>query len=241
MLQKLDALAADPNGGRGAVVSLLQEAGKTLPPRDRQQPGAPAQIGITPRQRRRARKQGREQAPPASPLLLRRHGVQRHAAAVKPVGILRTVETAGQHVDQQRQLVHFISREGRGHGKAQMSFGDAEHGRRKALDADLTAAAHDTPPVDLRAEVLGKQGDIADLPDPDAAVQKMLVGVADQIQQMVGRAEGTDALSPDGQLDRAPERAVKQAAAVAIRLGVRREGLFVQLDTQSVLPALLSS
>ena len=50
------------------------------------------------------------------------------------------------------------------------------------IDPQLTACGHDVHPIQLRGVMLGKQSHVAHLADAHAAVEKVLVGVADQKQ-----------------------------------------------------------
>ena len=113
--------------------------------------------------------------------------------------IRRPEIAAGEDIFQQRTLVHSQSRKYLRHGKTQMPLPDAEDRRAKARDVYLLAGVNDPRPVDLRSKRIRRDGDICDLAQADPAVEKMLVGMTDQIEQPICRGESTDRniLDPD--------------------------------------------
>ena len=89
----------------------------------------------------------------------------------------------------------------------------------KLLHPCFTTGCLDVRPVDLFCMSLGKYSDVRDLPDPDAAVQKMLISMAEQVQQMICRVKRPDAdildLLPDSPI---PD-SVKQLIHISVSCG----------------------
>ncbi len=98
---------------------------------------------------------------------------------------------------------------------------------------DLPAVSVNLIPVDIFSIGICKQRDIADLPDPKAAVQKMLQRVADQIKEMVRRRHGRNLRAVYTDKDSPLMRSLKKAVPLPIYRRFRREQLLVKLDTKA--------
>lgn len=100
---------------------------------------------------------------------------------------------------QQRLYVDgSIPRHGQVKVNAEIVSGNAERcrGKRRRMNADTLVVQ--TPPVDFGVILPRPKADVAKLPRPDAAADEVLVGVQDQIQQMLVGRHGEKAVHLDG-------------------------------------------
>lgn len=81
---------------------------------------------------------------------------------------------------------------------AEIVSGNAEHCRGKRRRVNAGALVMQTLPVDLRMIRPRPQADVAELPQADAAAHEMLIGVQDQVQQMLVWRHGQKAVGFDG-------------------------------------------
>lgn len=100
---------------------------------------------------------------------------------------------------QQRLYVDgSIPRRGQVKVNAEIVSGNAEHCRGKHRRMNAGALVMQTLPVDFRVIRPRPQADVAKLPQPDAAADKVLVGVQKQVQQMLVGRHGEKAVDFDG-------------------------------------------
>lgn len=100
---------------------------------------------------------------------------------------------------QQRLYVDgSIPRHGQVKVNAEIVSGNAERcrGKRRRMNADTLVVQ--TPPVDFGVILPRPQADVAKLPQPDAAADEMLVGVQEQVQQVLVGRHGQKAVDFDG-------------------------------------------
>ena len=120
-----------------------------------------------------------------------------------------------------------------------MPNGDAEKSRGKGLQPGLTAAGRKILPLYLVQMRIGKQGHIRDLSDPHAAVEQMLVGMAEQKEQMIPRRESAKNQVLHLNANRTILRAPKQSVKVTVGLRIHGKEAFVQLDIEGrILPMI---
>lgn len=81
---------------------------------------------------------------------------------------------------------------------AEIVSGDAERrrGKRRRMNADTLVVQ--TPPVDFGVILPRPKADVAELPQADAAAHEMLIGVQDQVQQVLVGRHGEKAVDFDG-------------------------------------------
>ena len=169
---------------------MCQIAEDALRPGDGQQPGETAQVGIVPAHAAEREEDRGQNAAVLSALFLGCHCVERDRAAVGPVDVVHAVEPSAQDVLEHVRLIHVQIREGRGHWEAEMLFRNTKKRRAVGRNADAVTACPHPIPVDLIGVMVREDSNIADLSDPYPAVQKVLVGMAEQIEQMVRRGKG---------------------------------------------------
>ena len=80
---------------------------------------------------------------------------------------------------------------------AKVPEGDRKHCRGKSHGVYSGTLVVQEPPVDLIAIFPRPQANVAELPQADAAAHKVLVGVQDQVQQMLMRRHGEKAVDLD--------------------------------------------
>lgn len=100
---------------------------------------------------------------------------------------------------QQRLYVDgSIPRHGQVKFDAEIVSGDAERrrGKRRRMNADTLVVQ--TPPVDFGVILPRPKADVAELPQADAAAHEMLIGVQDQVQQVLVGWHGEKAVGFDG-------------------------------------------
>ena len=81
---------------------------------------------------------------------------------------------------------------------AEIVSGNAERRRGKRRRMNAGALVMQTLPVDLRMIRPRPQADVAELPQADAAAHEMLIGVQDQVQQVLVGRHGQKAVHLDG-------------------------------------------
>ena len=100
---------------------------------------------------------------------------------------------------QQRLHVNRVApRRGQVKFAAEIVSGNTERRRGKGCRVDALALLVQALPVDLRVIRPRPQADVAELPQPDAAADKVLVGVQKQVQQMLVGRHGEKAVDFDG-------------------------------------------
>lgn len=100
---------------------------------------------------------------------------------------------------QQRLYVDgSIPRHGQVKVNAEIVSGNAERRRGEGRRVNALALLMQKLPVDLRMIRPRPQANVAKLPRPDAAADEVLVGVQDQIQQMLVGRHGEKAVGFDG-------------------------------------------
>ena len=112
--------------------------------------------------------------------------------------------------------------------KAQMIPADGKDGGGEPVCADAAAVFPKKIPLNVLSVSIRKEEDIADLPDAEAAVEEMLEGMADQIEQVVGVRQSGDVIQEDG----TPVDIGEEPVQTAVGLGPGREKAPVQLNEQ---------
>ena len=126
-------------------------------------------------------------------------GVDGHGGGMQPRVVVRAVHAAAERIVQQGFGVDgSIPRRGQGKRDAQPIARDAKCGPRKHRRVDALTLVIQALPVDLPVIRLCPQADVAKLPQADAAADKVLVGVQDQVQQMLMRRHGEKAVDLNG-------------------------------------------
>ena len=104
---------------------------------------------------------------------------------------------------------------------------------------DGAAVGHDLRPVQLAAVGVGVEGDIADLTDAEAAVEEVLEGVADQVEEMVRGAHGMDGNALHFLNDGALMDLFEKAVEIAVGIGLGGEEALVKLNVQGTAGLLV--
>ena len=126
-------------------------------------------------------------------------GVQRHGGRVQPGVVVGAVHAAAKGVVQQRLHVHIaIPQPGQVKVNAQIRPGDPEGRSGEGRRVDPGALIMQALPVDLIVVRPRPQADVAELPQADAAVHKVLVGVQNQVQQVLMGRHGQEAVHLHG-------------------------------------------
>lgn len=113
--------------------------------------------------------------------------------------VVGAVHAAAKGVVQQRLCVDgSIPRRGQVKVNAEIVSGNAERCRGKRRRMNAGALVMQTLPVDFIVILPRPQADVAELPQPDAAADKVLVGVQKQVQQMLVGRHGEKAVGFDG-------------------------------------------
>lgn len=100
---------------------------------------------------------------------------------------------------QQRLHVNRLApRRGQVKVNAEIVSGNAERCRSKGRRMDALTLLVQALPVDFGVVLPRPQADVAELPRPDAAAHKVLVGVQKQVQQMLVWRHGQKAVDFDG-------------------------------------------
>lgn len=113
--------------------------------------------------------------------------------------VVRAVHTAAEAVVQQRLYVDGSSpRRGQVKVNAGIVSGNVKRRCSKGRRVDALTLLVQALPVDLRMIRPRPQTDIAELPQPDAAAHEVLVGVQDQVQQVLVGRHGEKTVGFDG-------------------------------------------
>lgn len=126
-------------------------------------------------------------------------GVQRHGGRVQPGVVVGAVHAAAEGVMQQRLHVYIaVPQPGQVKVDAQIRPGDSEGRSGEGRRVDAGALVMQALPVDLIVVRPRPEADVAELPQADAAAHKVLVGVQDQIQQVLMGRHGQEAVHLHG-------------------------------------------
>lgn len=113
-------------------------------------------------------------------------GVQCHGGRVQPGVVVGAVHAAAEGIVQQRLHVYIaVPQPGQIKVDAQMRPSDSEGRSGEGRRVDPGALVMQALPVDLVAVRPRPEADVAELPQADAAVHKVLVGVQNQVQQVL--------------------------------------------------------
>ena len=170
------------------------------------------------------------------PLSRRLHRAQCDVAGVEAVLIGHAVKSAGEDILQQGQLIHGDPGISLRRGDAQVFASDTEYGCSQCVDPVPAAYLRNMPPIDLASVFPGKQTDVTDLPDAESGIDQMLVGMAEQIQQMVRGTEGADRDAIDIDLNGSGQSAAEYLVHLSDCFGIRSEGQLVNFDIQVLFP-----
>lgn len=201
-LHQLDPLFSQLDGAGGAVVwiglLLTGVVRNALHPCDRQQIGTLFEVGIAPLQILALGEHCSQDA-----ALLPRpaglHGVQRDGGGMEARQVVGAVHAAAEGVMQQRLYVDgSIPRHGQVKVNAEIVSGNAERRRGEGRRVDALTLLVQALPVDFIVILPRPQANVAKLPQADAAAHEMLVGVQDQVQQVLMGWHGQEAIYLDG-------------------------------------------
>lgn len=159
-------------------------------------------------------------------------GVQRHGGRVQPGVVVGAVHAAAEGVMQQRLHVHVaVPRRGQVKVDVQIRPGDPEGRSGEGRRVDPGALVMQALPVNPVAVCPRPEADVAELPQADAAAHKVLVGVQNQIQQVLMGRHGQEAVHLHGR--DAHEEVIQLVVGVlggieqvAVQLDVKRAVLF---------------
>lgn len=113
--------------------------------------------------------------------------------------VVGAVHAAAESVMQQRLHIDAtVPRGGQVKFDAEIVSGDAESGGSKGRRVDALALLVQTLPVNLVVIRPRPQANVAELPQPDAAADEVLVGVQKQVQQMLVGRHGEKAVDFNG-------------------------------------------
>lgn len=201
-LHQLDPLFSQLDGAGGAVVRAgLLLAGivrNALHPCDRQQVRALFEVRIATLQIL-ALGEHRPQDAALRPRPAGFHGIQRDGGGMEARQVVGAVHAAAEAVVQQRLRVNRVaSRRGQVKFDAEIVSGNTERRRSKGRRVDALTLLVQALPVDFIVILPRPQADVAELPQPDAAADKVLVGVQKQVQQMLVGRHGREAIYLDG-------------------------------------------
>ena len=153
--------------------------------------------------------------------------VDGHGGGMQPRVVVRAVHAAAERVVQQGFGVDGgIPRRGQDKRDAQPVARDVKRSPRKRRRVHALTLRVQTLPVDLRRIRPRPQADVAKLPQADAAADKVLVGVQDQVQQVLMRRHGEKAVNFNG------FEVGKKSVQVVVRVLSRIEQVPVQLDVK---------
>ena len=191
-------------GGIGAAVGLAISKNPEQP-RNGQQEGELFQPGIAALQGADRWEQTAEQTALLPALLLGGDSTEGDVAAAFAVHVGVAEDTGLQQFLQHSAVIYGnLSPAFRPAGffwvKSQMLMTHTEHSGGEFIRPDAATVFQNGLPLNLRAVGVGKENNVADLPDTEAAVEEMLKGMADQIEQVVCRTHGryVKAFRPDG-------------------------------------------
>lgn len=126
-------------------------------------------------------------------------GVQRYRGGVESSVVIGAVHAATEGVVQQRLHVDGnIPRRGQVKIDTEIVFGNVERrgGKRRRMDAGTLVMQ--ALPVDFIVVLPRPQTDVAELPQADAAAHEVLVGVQNQVQQVLVGRHGEKSVHFDG-------------------------------------------
>ena len=234
-LHQLDPLFSQLDGAGGAVVRAgLLLAGivrNALHPRDRQQVRTLFEIGIAALQilpLGEYRAQNAAFFTGAAGL----DGVQRDGGGMEARQVVGAVHAAAEGVVQQRLYVDAaVPRRRQVKFDAEIVSRDAKRRRGEGRRVDALTLLVQALPVDLHVIRPRPQANVAKLPQADAAAHEMLVGVQDQVQQVLVGRHGEKAVGFDGidvgeevvQIIMSVLRGIKQ---MPVQLDVKQAALF---------------
>lgn len=113
-------------------------------------------------------------------------GVQCHGGRVQPGVVVGAVHAAAEGIVQQRLHVYIaVPQPGQIKVDVQIRPGNPEGRGGEGRRVDAGALVMQALPVDLIVVRLRPEADVAELPQADAAVHKVLVGVQNQVQQVL--------------------------------------------------------
>lgn len=113
--------------------------------------------------------------------------------------VVGAVHAAAETVMQQWLRVNRVApRRGQVKADAEIVSGDAESSSGKGRRVDALTLLVQALPVDLPVIRPHPQANVAELPQPDAAADEVLVGVQKQVQQMLVGRHGEKAVHLDG-------------------------------------------
>lgn len=158
--------------------------------------------------------------------------VQRHGGRVQAGIVVGTVHAAAESVVQQRLHIHVaVPRRRQVKVDAQIRPGDPEGRSGEGRRVDPGALLMQALPVDLSVIRPRPEADVAELPQADAAAHKVLVGVQNQVQQVLVGRHGQEAIHLHGGDVR--EEVVQLVVGIlsgieqmAVQLDVKRAVLF---------------
>ena len=154
-------------------------------------------------------------------------GVQRHGRRVQAGVAVGAVHAAAKGVVQQRLHVYVtVPQPGQVKVDVQIRPGDPEGRSGEGRRMDPSALIMQALPVDLIVVRPRPEADVAELPQADAAVHKVLVGVQNQVQQVLMGRHGQEAVH----LHRGDVREEVVQLVVGVLGGV--EQVAVQLDVK---------
>ena len=172
--------------------------GDALHPRHGQQVRALFEVRVAPLQiRPLGEHRAQDAAFPAGAAGL--DGVQRHGGRVQTGVVVGAVHAAAKGVVQQRLHVHIaIPQPGQVKVDVQIRPGNPEGRSGEGRRVDAGALVIQALPVDLIVVRPRPEPDVAELPQADAAVHKVLVGVQDQVQKVLVGRHGQEAVHIHG-------------------------------------------
>ena len=128
---------------------------------------------------------------------------------------------------QQRLRVNRVApRRGQVKFDAEIVSGNTERRRSKGRRVDALALVVQALPIDFGVVLPCPQADVAELPRPDAAADEVLVGVQEQVQQVLVRRHGEKAVHLDG------IEVGKEVVQLVMCIFGRIEQVAVQLDVE---------
>lgn len=160
-------------------------------------------------------------------------GVQRHGGRVQAGVAVGAVHAAAKGVVQQRLHVYIaVPQPGQVKVDVQIRPGDPEGRGGEGRRVDPGALIMQALPVDLIVVRLRPEADVAELPQADAAVHKVLVGVQNQVQQVLMGRHSQEAVHLHGgdvhkEVIQLVVGILSGIEQVAVQLDVKRAVFFV--------------
>lgn len=159
-------------------------------------------------------------------------GVDGHGGGMQPRVVVRAVHAAAERIVQQGFGVDgSIPRRGQGKRDAQPVARDAKRSPCKRRRVHTLTLRVQALPVDLPVVRPRPQSNVAKLPQADAAAHKVLVGVQDQVQQVLMRRHGEKTVNFSGlEVGKKPVQVVVRVLGgvkqAAVQLDIQRAALF---------------